>query len=105
MSQHLEALALAQEIRLGRARIKREVKAGERSVADVLGEIDEIAGGMPLRDLLLAVQGLGGKKVDQVIKDCQVKRDARVADIGLRTQRELIAKVVERYPATGRRLR
>lgn len=52
MSQHMEALAKANEIRLGRAQIKREINAGEMSVIEVLEKKPNVCDSMTLMELL-----------------------------------------------------
>ena len=52
--QHLTALEQANAVRLARAALKREIAAGERTVADVVNEVPWEAESMTVFDLLIA---------------------------------------------------
>lgn len=59
-AQHLEAMERAQEVRKVRAELKRQIKRGEVSVAEVIEphrEIPSELGSMPIGQLLSAQKG------------------------------------------------
>lgn len=61
--QQESALASANRIRLARAALKREIRSGETSIADVLlGEIPDFLHKMPVGELVQAVRWVGPRK-------------------------------------------
>lgn len=102
-AQYLVALARANEVRLGRATIKREISAGETLLADALREQHPYLVGMPVRELLMSVRGLGARKADQTIGLCSLRPGTKVGNLGAKTQKQILAVLLERWPAVGRR--
>lgn len=86
-AQAMEALQEANRVRVARAKIKREIAAGELSVPDVL-EVPEVAR-MPLGELLAAQDRWGPRRTVRFLAAIEVTVTKRVGTLTAR-QRELI---------------
>lgn len=66
--QHLAALESANRIRLARAALKRDIRTGETTVAEVLlADIPDWLEGMAVGELVQAVRWIGPHKCRQVL--------------------------------------
>lgn len=92
MSQHMEALARADQVRLGRAAIKREIHAGNVAIADALDV--GCCQSMRLVDLLMAQRGWGIRKAEGLLSALQIGQARTVRDLTDR-QRVLFVREVE----------
>src|SRR5512143_3122619 len=81
--------ALANANRLGRANLKRKIKAGDLSPLEVIQEPSQIAAGMRVRDLLLAVPLLGPKKIDRILVMANIPLGKRIENLTERQVWEL----------------
>ena len=88
MSQQLEALRVANEVRFAAADVKRAVRAGRLPLDEALW--DERAGSIRLRDLLLVRAGQGPYRVDKLLHRLEVNGYRRVGDLTDR-QRRVVA--------------
>jgi hypothetical protein len=70
VSQHMDALKRADEIRLGRARVKQEITSGTKTVADALDL--ECCQSMRLAQLLGAQRRWGEWRVAELLKAARV---------------------------------
>ena len=71
-SQRQSALARANAIRVKRAALKRDLKSGERLLADVLAKPADWVLTAKVHDLLLCVPGIGGVKAAKMLQQCRV---------------------------------
>lgn len=62
MKQHMEALALANTVRLGRAQIKRDIHDGHTTVIDVLECKPYVCNTMTVMELLTSQKRWGRKR-------------------------------------------
>jgi hypothetical protein len=69
--QHMEALARANAIRLRRARLRREVAAGNRSLADVIADPPVEAKGATVGSALAWQYRWGSERVRRFLSDLQ----------------------------------
>jgi len=88
MTQPLEALRVANEVRFAAADVKRELRDGRLRLADALW--DERADSIVLRDLLLVQVGEGPWRVDKFLDRVDVNGHRRVRDLTER-QRQVVA--------------
>jgi len=88
MSQRLEALKVANEVRFAAADVKREIRDGRLRLADALW--DERADPIVLRDLLLVQVGEGPSRVDTLLNRVEINGHRRVRDLTER-QRRVVA--------------
>lgn len=98
MSQCLDALERANEVRVGRARLKQELATGEISLAGALD--DERASTMPVGVLLRAQSRWGPRRVTRLCRGLRVSESRPVGGVTAR-QRALIADAAGR---PGRRV-
>src|SRR6266542_6146815 len=70
--QRLRALARANEVRLARAQLKREVAAGRIALARVLAGPPSCAQTAKVRELLLVVPRIGPARADRVLARCRI---------------------------------
>lgn len=112
MEQRMAALSRANEIRLPRAALKREIKARNTKAPEVLREsIPEWLDGMPIEEVLRAVPRLHKHKIASLLHDVGYrgeKMDGRpispLMPVGRMTKRQrlLMADLIEEWE--GRRV-
>lgn len=90
MPQNMVALERANAIRLGRARLKREIKAGRLDVVEVLDEIPECARTMPTIGLLTAQRQWGETRAKQFLQEVEISALRPLGDLTYRQRSVLI---------------
>jgi hypothetical protein len=88
--QRLGALARANEVRLARAQLKRDLAAGRVALAEVLSEPPACTQTAKARELLLAVPGIGPAKADRALTHCRIAYAKTVAGLSGRQRAELV---------------
>jgi len=91
LEQRLAALRRANEVRVGRAQLKKELAAGGRRIDDLLAEPPELALGAKVYDLLLDVPTLGRARVSRLLRHCRVGEANTLGGLSERQRAELIA--------------
>jgi hypothetical protein len=89
LDQRFDALALANERRLYRARLKEEIAAGNRDWREVLRHDDPLLRTMKVRELLLAIPKAGPKKVQAMMDRAGASESKTVGGLSGR-QREAL---------------
>lgn len=100
LAQQMEALALANEIRMSRARLKRDISAGRVRARDVLEHPPGWAATMKVHPLLLAIPKLGRVKVNRILGDCRVSPSKTLGGLSDR-QRSALVAALARYTTGG----
>ena len=95
--QRAAALARAAQTRRERSEALGRVKKGTVRAADVLNDTESPVQGARVRQLLLAVPGIGPKKADGIMTELGVDVSRRVRGLGT-TQRARLTKILT--PAT-----
>lgn len=90
LTQRLEALERANDIRTRRARLKRELKAGGMSIHMLLREPPDFILTAKVFDILLAVPKYGRVKVDKVLAQCRISPSKTVGGLSERQRDELL---------------
>src|SRR5260370_32855507 len=72
LNQRMDALARANEIRIKRAQLKRDLKSGRRSIHSLLLEPPEWVETAKVFDMLLAVPKYGRVKVNKILAHCRI---------------------------------
>lgn len=90
-SQRQSALARANAIRVKRAALKRDLKSGERLLADVLAKPADWVLTAKVHDLLLCVPGVGAVKAAKLLQQCRVSGSKTVGGLSDRQRSELVA--------------
>jgi hypothetical protein len=88
-------VAAAREIRSQRADLKQDLRRGRCSAASVILAPPKCAEGARLREILLAVPGIGPLKCERLIRGVEVTRDARIRDLS-EPSRNALASAVAR---------
>lgn len=89
-SQRMDALALANEIRGKRARLKRDLKAGRVKVFTQIEDPPEWLLTAKVLDLLLAVPKIGRVKANKALVQCRISPSKTVGGLSDRQRRELV---------------
>ena len=72
LNQRMDALARANQIRIERAQLKRDLKAGRRSIHSLLLDPPEYVETAKVFDMLLAVPKYGRVKVNKILAHCRI---------------------------------
>ena len=86
----LAALQLANDVRRGRAALKRQIATGSVQVADVLVDPPPVAAGIPVAALLVSQRGWGRVKSSRFLLSNDVSETRTLGELSQR-QRELLA--------------
>ena len=95
LTQRREALVEANRIRLKRAQLKRDIKAGRVSVHHLLIEVPEYIETMKVFDLLLATPKIGRVKANKYMQICRISPSKTIGGMSAR-QRAEIASMMRR---------
>lgn len=110
--QHLSALQRANAVRLRRADVKRDVKAGTTTIRDVL-RVHELAGvdtledvepavaSMTIGDLLCVPQRWGINRMRKLLGECRIGEHVLLGALTSRQRRTIVALVEGRAHATA----
>ena len=88
--QRLRALERANEIRLRRARLKRDLKAGRAQLAEILRDPPEYVLTATVFDLLLSVPKLGPVKAARLLRESTISRSQTVVGLSDRERSMLV---------------
>jgi hypothetical protein len=92
--QHLRALARANEVRLARAELKRQVADGEISAAHVILECPWEAASMTVADLLTSQRRWGTTRCRKLLQSVPMSENKTVGSMTER-QRQALATMLE----------
>ena len=92
--QHMQALARANEVRLARAALKREVAAGKRTVAEVIEEVPWETESMTLIELLTSQRSWGRTRARKFLVGLMLPENKRLGSLTAR-QRILLIQELE----------
>ena len=91
LTQRMEALRRANEIRTQRARLKRDLKAGRTHIHGLLLEPPEYVQTAKVFDLLLAVPKYGRVKVNRILTHCRISPSKTIGGLSERQRNELVS--------------
>lgn len=89
LQQRLDALETANAIRFARAQLKRDLKAGKKSIHDLLLEPPEFIETMKLFDLMLACPKYGRVKVNRILVQCRISPSKTIGGMSPRQRTEV----------------
>lgn len=92
-AQRLEALHRANEVRSGRAQLKKNVASGSVRMTDILSRPPECAKTQKVHDLLLALPKQGPARVARLLARCRISPSKTVASLSDRQRTELIGRL------------
>ncbi len=90
LTQRMEALARANDVRTQRAQLKRDLKAGRRRIDGLLGEPPAYLETAKVFDLLLAVPKYGRVKVNRILTQCRISPSKTIGGLSERQRTELV---------------
>ena len=91
LTQRMDALKRANEIRTRRASLKRELKAGRAQIHGLLLDPPEYLQTAKVFDLLLAVPKYGRVKVNNVLQVCRISPSKTIGGLSQRQRAELVS--------------
>src|ERR1700730_16522552 len=89
LNQRMDALARANEIRIKRAQLKRDLKAGRLSIHTLLLNPPEYVETAKVFDMLLAVPKYGRVKVNKILAHCRIVPSKMIGGLSERQRSEL----------------
>lgn len=95
LPQHMQALGLANDIRLRRATLKREITEGTRTAASVLLDPPDEALTMSVFVLLTAQRRWGRSRSLRMLRVAQVKEGKKLSELTPR-QRDVLVGLIDR---------
>jgi hypothetical protein len=90
LNQRMDALARANEIRIRRAQLKRDLKAGRHSIRSLLLDPPEYVETAKVFDMLLAVPKYGRVKVNKILAHCRIAPSKTIGGLSERQRSELV---------------
>ena len=99
LPQHMRALARANEVRLARAQLKREVAAGNRGILSVITECPWEAESMSISELLCSQRRWGRARSRKLIGSLHINENKQLGTFTQR-QRDLLADALEQRGVT-----
>lgn len=91
--QRLAALRLANEVRLGRAELKRKLAAGRVRLEEVVAEPPACAATAKIYELLLAVPKIGPAKANRLLASCRIAPTKTLTGLSSRQRSELLTRL------------
>ncbi len=86
----MRALRHANEIRIGRARLKRELASGRARIDEIIAQPPEFAKTAKVYDLLLALPKVGPARAARSLTHCRIAPSKTVAGLTERQRHALI---------------
>jgi hypothetical protein len=86
----MEALKRANEIRVRRAQLKKDLKDGRRHIEEVLRDPPEYVGTAKVFDILMAVPKFGRVKAARFLNQCRISQSKTVGGLSDRQRAELL---------------
>ena len=90
LDQRMEALRRANDIRVKRAQLKRDLKSGAMSIEKILGDPPEWVETAKVFDMLMAVPKFGRVKAARFLNQCRISQSKTVGGLSDRQRAELI---------------
>ena len=86
----MEALKRANDIRVRRAQLKKDLKTGSANIDDVLRNPPEYVSTAKVFDILMAVPKFGRVKAARFLNQCRISQSKTVGGLSDRQRQELI---------------
>ena len=93
LTQRMDALKRANEIRTERARLKRDLKGGRAKIQELLLDPPEYLQTAKVFDLLLAVPKYGRVKANRILNQCRISPSKTIGGLSERQRNELVASL------------
>jgi len=86
----MEALKRANDIRVKRAKLKKDLKSGTVSIEQILAEPPEYVSTAKVFDMLMAVPKFGRVKSLRMLNQCRISQSKTVGGLSDRQRTELV---------------
>jgi S13-like H2TH domain len=90
LDQRMEALKRANDIRVKRAQLKKDLKAAKVQIEEILGDPPEYVETAKVFDMLMAVPKFGRVKAARFLNQCRISQSKTVGGLSERQRAELI---------------
>src|SRR3954452_20658771 len=90
LDQRMEALKRANDIRVKRAQLKKDLKAAKVQIDEILGDPPEYVETAKVFDMLMAVPISGRVKAARFLNQCRISQSKTVGGLSERQRAELI---------------
>ncbi|MBA2299072.1 MAG: hypothetical protein H0W14_13670 [Actinobacteria bacterium] len=90
LDQRMEALKRANDIRVRRARLKKDLKDGQVQIEAILMDPPEYVSTAKVFDMLMAVPKFGRVKAARLLNHCRISQSKTVGGLSERQRAELI---------------
>ena len=90
LDQRMEALKRANDIRVRRARLKKDLKDGRAQIEEILTDPPEFVSTAKVFDMLMAVPKFGRVKAARFLNTCRISQSKTVGGLSERQRAELV---------------
>jgi hypothetical protein len=90
LDQRMEALQRANDVRVRRAQLKRDLKAGVVHIESILLDPPEWVSTAKVFDMLMAVPKFGRVKAARLLNQCRISQSKTVGGLSERQRAELV---------------
>ena len=90
LDQRMDALRRANDIRVKRAQLKKDLKSGDVSIEEILRDPPEFESTAKVFDMLMAVPKFGRVKATRLLNQCRISQSKTVGGLSERQRAELI---------------
>ena len=90
LDQRMEALRRANDVRVRRAQLKRDLKAGRVQVESILLHPPDWVSTAKVFDILMAVPKFGRVKAARLLNQCRISQSKTVGGLSERQRNELV---------------
>lgn len=90
LDQRMDALRRANDIRVKRAQLKKDLKTGRVHVEEILSDPPDYVGTAKVFDMLMAVPKFGRVKAGRFLNQCRISQSKTVAGLSERQREELV---------------
>jgi len=91
LDQRMEALKRANDIRVRRAKLKRELKDGQAHIETILLDPPDYVSTAKVFDMLMAVPKFGRVKAARLLNQCRISQSKTVGGMSERQRTELVS--------------
>ena len=93
LAQRMEALKRANDIRIARAKLKKDLKAGRANIVTLLLDPPEYTETMKVFSMLISVPKYGRVKTNRVLNQCRISPSKTLGGLSSRQRRELASQL------------
>ena len=90
LDQRMDALRRANDVRVRRAKLKKDLKEGKVRIEQILGNPPEYVSTAKVIDILMAVPKFGRVKAARFLNTCRISQSKTVGGLSDRQRAELI---------------